>query len=204
LVKNHAFHNGNKRIGFLSLLKHCYVNGRVIKADVKNEEIYELLRCLAHEGLGLHAYSFNKNYFKLKKTSMLAWTSDQDIPYLSFWLRNNTEHKNTKIKLQTIPVNDLQNILEKKGLTVRFDGRFLEVVRPIRKFQEWLGNKPFRKHYTIKKGKTVSLNIVDDIRKDFKLTFIDGVDNSTFYDDDHILSEEIVSYKRIIYRLAKT
>jgi hypothetical protein len=64
--------------------------------------------------------------------------------------------------------------------------------------------KPYKRTYAIKRPNSITLNMVEDIRKDFKLAIQDGVDNVSFYDDDSLLSEEIISYKRIIYKLAKT
>jgi death-on-curing protein len=203
IVKNHAFHNGNKRMGFLVMLKHLYKNSYVITPGIKHNEIYELLTSLASNSLNLHARTYYQNFFKIVVRGT-EWSDETDITYLSYWLRQNTENKNVKIKLKTISLNDLQAILQKKELTVKFDGKYLEVVRPIFFFKKIFGGRAYKKHYSIKKSKNIPLNVIEDIRRDFNLSFRDGVDNNSFYNDDHLLNEEIISYKTIIYRLAKT
>jgi len=80
----------------------------------------------------------------------------------------------------------------------------LTVIRPIKVYKRLFGEKPLRRTYTIKKQNSVSLKIVEDIRRDFELAIKDGIDNISFYNDEHLLNEEIVSYKRIIYKLSKT
>jgi death-on-curing family protein len=209
LVKNHAFHNGNKRVGFLSMLKHLYINGKVIKADVKHVEIYELLRSLADKEGSLedHAKNFHQKFLKSVKFSNRAitdWTTEVEIRYIASWLKDHTEHKSRKIKFKTIAVSELQDVLRSKGLHTAFDGKFLKISKPNSKLEDLLFRKPYRKIYTIKKIKNIPLNIVEDIRRDFNLSILDGVDNNSFYNDENLLSEEIISYKKIIYKLAKT
>jgi prophage maintenance system killer protein len=65
LIKNHSFHNGNKGVGFLAMLKHLYINGQVILPDVKHNEIYELLRSLADTNSSFkeHAKTFLQKFF---------------------------------------------------------------------------------------------------------------------------------------------
>jgi death-on-curing family protein len=202
LVKNHSFHNGNKRIGFLAMLKHLYVNGNVLSPNVQHREIFELLRCLADKSLKSHAEIYFKHFFKTYKR--IEWSDDLQIRYLSSWLRSSTEHKNTKIKRSSLSVNELERLLKAKNLSTKFSGKYLTVVRPNSFFQEILWKKPYKKEYLIKDGRNVSLNHIEQIRRDFEISFADGVDNSSFYNGEDFLSREIVAYKKIIYKLAKT
>ena len=202
IVQDHAFHNGNKRMGFLVMLKHLYKNGYVITPLTKHDEIYELLTSLASNKLQDHALAYGRAFIKVYGRSI--WNDEMDVKYLAFWLRQNTEHKSVKIKLKTISLGQLQDILSSKGLHVSFDGRHLTVIRPIKVYKRLFGEKPLRRTYTIKKQNSVSLKIVEDIRRDFELAIKDGIDNISFYNDEHLLNEEIVSYKRIIYKLSKT
>lgn len=202
LVKNHAFHNGNKRIGFLALLKHMYNNGYVIKANVKHEEIFELLRTLANNDLFLHAKSFLPNFFKVNYNR--EWNQETDILYMAYWLKNNTEHKSRKIKQKTISISELSGILTMKNLDLAFSGKYLTINKKQSFFQSLLNKKGYKKEYIIKDAKSISLNMVEQIREDFSLSFHDGVDNVSFYNNDDILNEEIKSYKKIIYKLSKT
>lgn len=202
LVKNHSFHNGNKRIGFLALIKHLYSNGYVIRPYIKHQEIYELLRSLADSSLEEHSAVYNKHFYKQHKK--VKWTDDIQIKYLTLWLRQNVEHKNTKIKQKTISVNELERLLRTKNLTTKFSGKYLSISKRTSILQDLFGKKAFNKDYIIKDEKNVPLNLVEQMRKDFSISFLDGVDNSTFYNDEDIINSEIVSYKKIIYKLAKT
>ena len=203
LVKNHAFHNGNKRIGFLALLKHLYSNGYVISPDIKHIEIYELLRALADSDLQEHAKTYNQVFYKIIRIHT-SWKDETQIQYLAWWLRRNAEHKNRKVKQKTISINELERILKKKNLETKFSGKFLTIIRPVSFLQGLVGKNPFKKEYTIKDGKSVALSMVEQMRKDFGLSFLDGVDNSSFFNEEDFLTKEIMSYKKIIYKLAKT
>lgn len=202
IVKNHAFHNGNKRMGFLALIKHLYNNGYVISPNISHKEIYELLRNLANSSLDDHAAVYNKHYYKLYKRS--EWTDDIQLRYLTNWLRASSEYKNRKIKQKAIPLNDLEQILKAKYLTTSFSGKYLTVTKKVGLLQEIIGKRSFKKDYIIKNAKGVSLSLIEQIRRDFGISFLDGVDNSTFYNDEDLINNEIISYKKIIYKLAKT
>jgi death-on-curing family protein len=202
LVKNHPFHNGNKRIGFLALIKHLYSNGYVIRPNIQHKEIYELLRSLANSSLNEHAETYNKHFYKQYKR--IKWTDEIQIEYLSTWLRRNTEHKNTKIKSKTLSINDLERILQNKNLATSFSGKYLVISKKTTFISGLLGKKAFKKSYIIKDAKSINQSLIEQMRRDFGVSFLDGVDNSTFYNEEDIMNNEIISYKRIIYKLAKT
>lgn len=202
LVKNHSFHNGNKRIGFLALIKHLYLNGNVLRPNLQHKEIFELLRLLASSSLIVHAEQYFKSFYKQYRKAI--WSDELQIQYLALWLRSNTEHKNTKIKLKSIATNELERLIKMKGLKCSFSGKYLTILRPNTILQEILWKKPFKKDYLVKDGRNVSLTMVEQIRRDFQIAFQDGVDNSSFYNEDDFISSEIIAYKRIIYKLART
>lgn len=202
LVKNHSFHNGNKRIGFLAMIKHLYLNGYVISPNIKHKEIYELLRTLANSSLTEHAEEYFKHFYK--QTKKAKWTDQTSIDYITLWLKKRTEHKNTKIKPRSIPVNDLTRILKVKNLTIDFNGKHLSVSKQTSFIDNVLFKKAFKREYLIKDYKNVPLGIIEQIRTEFGISFQDGVDNSTFFNEDDLLNNEIMAYKKIIYKLAKT
>lgn len=202
LVKNHSFHNGNKRIGFLALIKHLYSNGYVIRPNLGHKEIFELLRTLANSSMDEHAEIYNKHFYKQHKK--LKWTDEVQIKYLSNWLRQNAEHKNTKIKQKTLTISEIERILKAKDLKTSFTGKFLTISKKNSFLQDIIGKKSYKKDYIIKDSRNIPLGIIEQMRKDFSISFLDGIDNSTFYNEEDILSNEIVSYKKIIYKLAKT
>lgn len=205
LVKNHAFHNGNKRIGFLAMIKHLYINGYVIRPNIQHIEIFELLRNLANSSLEQHADEYYKDFMKQNKlTKKSEWLDEVQVKYLAYWLRKNTEHKNTKIKQKTIPLKELEKLLKTKKLSTKFSGKFLTISKETNFLKELIGKKSYKKEYIIKDTSNVPLNLIEQIRRDFEISFLDGVDNSTFYNDEDIINLEITSYKKIIYKLAKT
>ncbi len=160
------------------------------------------MRSLADSSLENHAAVYNKHFFKQHKK--IKWNDDIEIKYLTLWLRQNVEHKNTKIKLKTISVSELEKLLRTKNLTTSFSGKYLTIAKKTSVLQDLFGRKGYSKDYIIKDEKNVSLSLVEQMRKDFSISFLDGVDNSTFYNDEDIINNEIVSYKKIIYKLAKT
>jgi death-on-curing family protein len=202
IINNHPFHNGNKRTAFLALLKHLYVNGYVIRPFIQHKEIYELLRTLAGHTLQEHAQIYNKHFYKQHKN--LKWSDEIQIKYLAQWLRQNTEYKNVKVRPKFIPVNELESILKIKNFTASFSRKYLTVSKKNSFFQDLFGKSSYKKSYLVKDFKNIPLSTIEQIRDDFKVSFQDGVDNSMFYNDEDILTNEIISYKRIIYKLAKT
>jgi prophage maintenance system killer protein len=202
IIKNHSFHNGNKRMGFLAMVKHLYCNGNVLRPNIGHEEIFQLLRDLAGNTMAIHAKKYNPKYFK-KLGRKVEWNSDIVVDYLAYWLRHNTVSKVQKIKSKTLAINDLKSILGKKNLNVDYDGKFLKVSKEKSFFQNIFGHKSLTKSYTIKNNKEVNFGIIETIRRDFELTHIDGVDNVTFYDTENFINDEIRQYKKIIYKLAK-
>lgn len=202
IVKNHSFHNGNKRMGFLTMVKHLYCNGNVLRPNISHDEIFLLLRDLAGNTLPTHARKYNPKYLKRIRKKQ-EWSPEIVVDYVAFWLRHNTVSKVQKIKSKTININELKNILNKKNLFVEFDGKFLKISKEKNFIQNLFGHKSQTKTYTIKDNKEVSFGIIETIRKDFELAHIDGVDNVTFYDTENFINDEIRQYKRIIYRLAK-
>lgn len=88
LVKNHTFHNGNKRIGFLAMIKHLYANGYVIAPGIKHSEIFELLRLLANSQLNKQAIKYNNKFIKQNKLNKNGkWDDDLTIKYIANWLK---------------------------------------------------------------------------------------------------------------------
>ena len=58
VIKNHAFHNGNKRAGLLVLIKHLYLNGYVLNPGLKSDEIYDIVVAIADTKLKAFFFFF--------------------------------------------------------------------------------------------------------------------------------------------------
>lgn len=204
IVKNHAFHNGNKRVGFLCLIKHLFENGFVINSKISNEEIYDLLRLLAANQLKDHAIKYYKNEFR---EGLRNWQNNQDIDtqikYLAFWIRRISVNKKNFLK-NDLKISDLKKIIQSKGLNFIFENSNIEISKQLGFFEKLIGKNSYKKIYKIRSSKTsVNKETIKQIRKDFHLNDQYGFDNSLFYSQDFI-DEEIRNYKVILSKLAKT
>lgn len=205
IIKNHAFHNGNKRTGLLSIIKHLHANGYVLNPNLKNGELYELIVSIARDDLPEHANNYNSEYKNLKKSNKEI---DELIEYIAYWIKKNSMPKSLYIG-QFLKINTLKNILKNKNILYSEEGKHIILTeiqaKKIFRFLTYEEKVVKRKKYLIGKRKEkIKKSILDKIRKDFNLTRSDGVDNVAFYDDKNIIDEEIKKYKSIIYRLSKT
>lgn len=211
VIKNHAFHNGNKRAGFLALIKHLYVNGYVLSPSTKSEEIYEVLISIADSNLQEFRRKYRKKYsFILSKEEkkQTKWDADTEIRFLSYWIKKNIIPKSTTIKGE-VKIADLKKALLNKGVILEQNGSNIEVF--IKNENKFLGFIPIGsrrinvKKYSLGNNKTfIGKDTLKYLRKDFKLTPADGIDDTFLYDDDAFLDSEIKAYKKIIYQLSKT
>lgn len=203
IIKNHAFHNGNKRTGLLALIKHLHSNGYVLRNKLGNAELYELIVCIAKGNLNEHSKIYSQSY----KDEDVTWDMDGNIGYLAFWIKQNSMPKSLYIA-QQLKTKTLKSILNQKGIQYKEEGKYivLEIVKPKKllgiKYDEEVVKR--KKYFIGKRKEKIKKSKLDKIRKDFNLTRSDGVDNVAFYDDKNIIDEEIKKYKQIIYRLSKT
>lgn len=205
IIKNHAFHNGNKRAGLLAIIKHLNVNGSVLRTELGETELYQLLVCTAKSDLKSHSLIYCKDFDLNVKEN---WDDDDSVEYISFWLRKNSMPKKLYVG-NNIKIKTLKKILSLHNIDYSEEGRYI-VLRIIEE-KKFLGLIKYddvvkvSKRYHIGKHKEkVKKSIIDKIRKDFNLTRSHGVDNVSFYDEENVLDEEIKKYKSIIYRLSKT
>lgn len=209
VVKNHCFHNGNKRTGLLSVLKHLYHNGYVLKPELRHDEIYKFLIAVTESKL-IDFINLHKNYNKWLKQIKLAnnriLSHDQEIVFIESWLKTNSVSKNVQIK-NKIKISYLRSILIKKKILLDQNGATIRLYKEEPRKLLLFKLKPkivVERNYTL--GNTmneVNLTVLANIRRDFNLTHKDGIDNVTFYDDESFLDEEITNYRKIIYRLSK-
>lgn len=202
VTKNHAFHNGNKRTGLLSMIKHLYVNGYVLRPEMKQKELYKLLLSIVENKLLIHSKKFYNSY---KDNNLNEWSDDQNIEYIAFWLRSNSIKKQFYIG-NDLKIKDFKKILEFKNIEYKETGKDIILTKYEKTGFLGLKKKPvIRKKYHIGKTKLrIKKFILEKFRKDFHLTKSDGFDNVSFYYEDNFLEEEIIKYKSIIYRLSKT
>lgn len=210
LIKNHPFHNGNKRVAFLAMIKHLFENGYVIKPDTRHDEIYDVLVAIADNNLeGEFGVTDGngKRLFRQGKTKE-RWSDEKNIEVISHWLRQCCESKNVCLKSK-IRVQRLSEILEKKSIYMEINGTWLTLYQ-IRS-KKILGLiSTGKERYNIKTygmGNSLSeigIKLINQIRKDYGLTQKDGFDNKAFYDTETFIDQEIIAYKKVIYKLSQT
>ncbi len=207
LIKNHPFHNGNKRVAFLATIKHLFENGYVIKPDIKHSEIYEVLLGLADRNISIFFENLNKSIFPHSKP-IQKWSDEKIIDTLSIWLRRVCESKNLSRKSK-IRVQYLRELLEMKGIKSEINGTFLNLyqIRDRKILGIFKSSQEIFNQRTYGMGNSMSevgIKLLTLIRKDYNLTQKDGFDNISFYDSESFLDQEIISYKQIIYKLSQT
>jgi death-on-curing protein len=207
IIKNHPFHNGNKRVAFLAMIKHLFENGYVLSPSTKHEHIYRLLVSLADNSLPSYLSEIDKKLYNRYRTKD-KWSDEMVIDIFSHWIRKNSEFKNVTIKTK-IRIQQIRSMLEGKGIFMELNGTWLTLYQlKERKFLGLFKEKAERVNVrTYGIGNSISevgIKVINQIRKDYSLTQQDGFDNNAFYDDETFIDEEMVTYKRIIYKLSQT
>lgn len=210
IIKNHSFHNGNKRTGLLCIIKHLFINGYVLQPDLKHQDIYDFIISISDDTLKDYALKSKKckNWLKQNKLQKVtALSIDESIMFIEYWLRVNSVSKHTSLK-GNVKIGKLKSILETKGVNLEQNGAKISVYRLEEKrvlgFKTGI-NKVNEKEYSLGNSLTeIGKPTLAYIRRDFNLTPNDGIDNIVFYDDNCFLDEEITNYRKIIYKLSKT
>ena len=119
LVKDHAFHDGNKRTALLVLLSQLNNYGIYPKNTFK--EFENLVLAIASNSLST---KYNNSWKKFKKQE------DPDIKCISYMLRKLTERKDRSFHLN-INMKEFCNALEKHGVKYTIDNMKVKLVRTI-------------------------------------------------------------------------
>lgn len=207
LVKNHPFHNGNKRVAFLAMIKHLFENGYVLSPSTKHDYIYQLLVSLADDDLSGHLSKIDKKIYNANKQKG-KWSDEVVINALAQWIRKNSEYKNVVVKTK-IRIQQIRPMLEGKGIFMELNGTWLTLYQlKSRRFLGIFKDSPERinvRKYGIGNSMSeVGIKVINQIRKDYSLSQSDGIDNNLFYDDETFIDQEMVTYKKIIYKLSQT
>ncbi|EMR01424.1 type II toxin-antitoxin system death-on-curing family toxin [Cesiribacter andamanensis] len=199
LTKNHAFHNGNKRAAFLCMIKHLYKNGLVLKFEVSNDEVYDFLKAVASNGLKSFAQGYDK---RLYNYAYKVNSIESDINFMARWIQKNTVSKHDAdrpVKWKYIIAK-----LDELGIKAEEDDKASKICLSKSK-KSFLGLRIgiTKKCYPCI-SKECNKRIIKQIRKDFGITHQDGFDFLGIYNEETFLSEEIVLFKKAIYKLSKT
>ena len=192
------------------MIKHLYINGYVLKPDLRHQDIYNFIISISDGKLFQYANE-NKRYKKWLRINRMQKEKELDIDsqisFIEYWIRVNSISKNVQVKGK-VRINKLKSILEMKGIKMEQNGAKIKVFKEEEK--KFLGiktgkRKVSEREYSLGNSLTeIGKATLKYLRRDFDLTPNDGIDNVVFYDDDCFLDEEITTYRKIIYKLSKT
>ncbi|WP_300667115.1 type II toxin-antitoxin system death-on-curing family toxin [Fluviicola sp.] len=208
VIKNHAFHNGNKRTGLLCIVKHLYNNGYVLSPELDSKEFYEFLVSIADSSLYQFFLKYIKKYPMIRSKGekrLSIWDTDMDIRFMAFWIKKNSSPKANTIK-GNVKISTLKKAVRNKHIKINQNGSNLEceLERESKFLGVLLGSK-MKKIYSLGNNRSeVDKITLSNFRKDFNLTKMHGVDDTFFYEEEAFLDSEIKAYKQIIYQLSKT
>jgi prophage maintenance system killer protein len=192
LIKNHVFHDGNKRTAFLSLLYHLWIIGRVPEASQKDFETLALR--VANNSL--FEYVAYKDFKK---------KLDPEVHFIAYFLKRNTRKIDRRNYM--ITYRELSAILQRFDFAMRnpeknaIDIVKIENVKKIFRepeiVEKRIGSLSFP-GWTREVGKSE----IDKVRKLTKLTPENGIDSEVFFRGAFPLSALIDRYKNLLERLA--
>jgi death-on-curing protein len=195
LIKDHPFHDANKRTAFLSTLYYLYGKGCVPRIHQKYFEEFTVE--IADDKLGRYA-----RYIALLKKS-----DDPEVKHIAYWLKSNTRKMDKRHYLITYV--DLDRILGTFGLTLDSpEHNHIDVVRRETKRGIFgLGEKIVQTR-VCRIGfpgwtKQVSEKDIKIIRNAANLTHQFGVDSQTFFKGVDSLGALIAEYEPALRRLAE-
>lgn len=176
IVMSHAFENGNKRTGLITLLIFLDQN-RSMLVEVDEDELYQFTRSVAAHEIAL--------------PDGLERNSDSEVESITRWIE---QHSRTKILGdRAIKFPELRVILEALGCTFESPKKnFIKIRR--RPYMTNIGYP--RQDFEL------SIDTIKKIRKDLHLSEIDGVDSSGFYDYAAGVTTFVNTHRNLLKRLA--
>lgn len=194
ICRNHGFHNGNKRTALVSMLCHLDKNNIVLKNDVKERALFELMLNIA------------RGRFAVKGKGRPA-PSDVEVVRITQWLKKNTRKIDTKER--SVNFRQLKKILKEFNVTFEpsSPGK-LDVIVTTHRTGFFRRKKISTKKVTniphLPDGREVGRRLLSNIRKQCNLTYKDGVDSKCFYGTMTEIDTFISKYQRALRDLAKT
>lgn len=194
IIKNHAFHDANKRTALLTLLYHLLKFGRTI--DTKQKEFEKLALCVASDSL---------DEYKVFKTKRYKDSEDPEINFVADFIRGNT--REIEKKYYPITYQEFDNLLKKHGFYLEIaSGSFADVMRE-EKEKKFFGliERKYQKKY-IQIGfpgwkRQINPRAVKEVLKATGLTAENGIDSKVFFKDAEPLSALLDQYKHPLIRL---
>jgi death-on-curing protein len=203
LIKNHPFHDANKRTAVLSVLYQLYKSGWC--PTINERKIEEFTVEVAENALKKY-----KRYQELVREK----DEDPEVKYISWYLKNNTR------KIEQVPravtYRELKHILEKFGFLMENPkDNYIEIIKVIEeeKSKNFLGIPIGKKKKNIKHQKLgrigfpswtteVRSSALKSVREMTELTAKHGVDSGAFFRGLDPMQSLITSYNTLLMRLA--
>ena len=194
IIKNHVFHDANKRTGLLTLLYHLLKFGKTI--DTKQRE-FELL--------ALNVAKDNLAAYKAFKQKRYKFGDDTEIRFIADFIRQNT--RDIEKKYYPVTYQEFDNLLRKRGFYLEIaGGAFIDVVgEVVEKSFLGLRQKTYQKKY-LQVGfpgwkRQINPKAVKEILKATGLTAENGIDSQVFYNGAEPMTALIDQYKKPLIRL---
>lgn len=196
LIKNHPFHDANKRTAFLSVLYLLYKFQRCPSMPEKEFEDFAVE--IADDALGKYA-----RYNDLVK----AEEPDPEIRYISKYLRDNTRQVDTTH--YAITYRELKTILNRYGCDLTNPrGNYIDVVRT-ETHSKLFGLLGTERHEVRlcqigfpRWGAEVGRAALKTVRESAKLSARDGVDSAAFFKGQDPMQSLIATYNESLISLA--
>jgi death-on-curing family protein len=195
LIKNHPFHDANKRTGLLTLIYHLGKVGRTINAPQKEFENFTVM-------VASNRLSEYKGYNELKRKG-----DDADILTIARFLKRATRQVDKRFYL--ITYRELDTILRKFGYGLEnLKNNHIDIVKYEKKRRYgFVGPK---EEYLVKIGQIgmpnwktqVGTGAISTVRKVTKLDAAHGTDSAVFFHGADTLGSLISSFEGPLRRLA--
>lgn len=197
LVKNHAFHDGNKRTALLVALYQLIDCGRLPDAKESDFELL-VVRTAANT---LHEYKAYKKFARKHPNE-----TDARVHFLADFFKRKSRKSDSRF--YAITFNELETLLPKFGFQlVNPSGNHIDVVR---EEIESYGFLNLKKRTVQKKiaqigypsgTKEVGKGAISTVRRECKLTHQHGIDSQVFFKDADPLSTLISRHHGVLERL---
>jgi death-on-curing family protein len=194
IVKNHAFHDANKRTAFLTALLFLKRAGRT--PAVGHKEFENFFVDIADDKLGKY-----DRYKKLKREN----DPDAEVKMISYYLRSKTRELDKKF--YSITFRELKRILNGFGCDI--DNPHNNTIDVFKDFKvKRLFRSPIVERRRVGQvgfpswGKQVGQGAIITVRKVCGLTADDGVDSQSFYNAVQDLETLIAHYQEPLKSLA--
>lgn len=196
LVKDHPFHDANKRTAFLATLYYLFTKGYV--PTVSQKEFEDFTVAIADDKLAKYA-----RYASLKKKN----DPDPEVHFISYFLK--THMRKIDKRHYSITYNDLARILAPHGITLENpSGNHIDVIKREERLRGFFRTKKIVEVRLCRIGfpgwtRQVSEKDIKTVRRAADLSPDKGVDSQSFFKGVDSLGALIAQYEPALRRLAE-